>query len=548
MDMQNFKVWETSLSTSASRFIMRGFDDVQFADAIINDGEASEAPIPVILPLNQLSIFVHHYDTGQSLERLPLYAYAELGIVSRTLQPDDGGDAPFPSLNVLHSVKVPLGLLGTDHVGYASFDLTILRNITDVQQLLKSATQAGVILNAQVRDELNPFITLTGIWVFPFCDPIMKVDCLKDGDVATDFVVLRLELNETDLSERVFDRPMASLQNPNILDWRMSPGSFSLSSSLLVGEDGCETLLPANLATQQFRFRQVVRSNRVNSSDNKQKYRFGHVLEYTTEWFSVGHSLGQILYSLPLAPGEKIKIAIIDWSRSDAASRTEDTKLNERLLHEQLRDRSLSESVRALLQEWQEGSTFMGGVGQSVGGGGNIGVVSVGVGQTMSLGGGSSSSSGTRDLSADTVQRISDSFHQASTAVRELRSTVVVQAEQSETNQLKTRVIANYNHSHALTILYYEVLRHYRVVTRLASTRLALLVDYSQRKFKFEDISFLISRRRVLQPNLLDPSLAGLFDALVRIKTAQAKLSVEKAKWDLLPTPSGRCLFSSSLK
>jgi hypothetical protein len=329
MDMQNFKVWETSLSTSASRFIMRGFDNVQFADVTTDD---REVPIPVILPLNQLSIFVHHYDTGQSLERLPIYAYAELGIVSQTLQPNDDGDnATVPSLNVLHSVKVPLGLLGTDHVGYASFDLTILRNITDVQQLLTSATQAGVILNNQVRDELNPFITLTGIWVFPFCDPILKTDCLKDGDVATDFVVLRLELNETDLSERIFDRPMASMQNPNILDWRMSPGSFSLSSSLLVGEDGCETLLPANLATQQFRFRQVVRSNRViNSGDNEQKYRFGHALEYTAEWFSVGHSLGQILYSLPLAPGEKIKIAIIDWSRSDAANRTEDTKLNER--------------------------------------------------------------------------------------------------------------------------------------------------------------------------------------------------------------------------
>lgn len=74
------------------------------------------------------------------------------------------------------------------------------------------------------------------------------------------------------------------------------------------------------------------------------------------------------------------------------------------------------------------------------------------------------------------ARRMSDAFHQASTALRELHSTVVVQGEQAERVSAQTRVVANYNHSHALTMLYYEVLQHHRVVTRPASRRPALLL------------------------------------------------------------------------
>lgn len=95
------------------------------------------------------------------------------------------------------------------------------------------------------------------------------------------------------------------------------------------------------------------------------------------------------------------------------------------------------------------------------------------LGGAAALGGGYSTSSGTRELTADTAQRISDAFSQATSAVRELRSTVVVQGSQAEAARAQTRVVANYNHGHALTIMYYEVLRHYRVLTRLVASQLA---------------------------------------------------------------------------
>jgi hypothetical protein len=310
---------------------------------------------------------------------------------------------------------------------------------------------------------------------------------------------------------------MIAMQNPNITDWRLSPGSFTLSGAVMIGEDGCETLLPSNLSTHQFRFRQIARSDR-KREDPGVTIRAGYVLEYTTEWFSVGHSLGQMVYSLPLAPGEVAKLAFVDWSRSDAATRREDTGFSESLIHDQLRDRTLTESVHAVLNEWQHGGSVMAGAAASVGSGlASGGLSGAGIGLTAALGGAYSTTSGTRDLAVDTAQHIADAFHQASTAVRELRSTVVVQSTQSETADLRTRVVANYNHSHALTLLYYEVLRHYRVVTRLASTRPALLLNSHPPFNAFSDPKDIIPYRQRLEAALLDGRLLSCFDAVEKL-------------------------------
>lgn len=45
----------------------------------------------------------------------------------------------------------------------------------------------------------------------------------------------------------------------------------------------------------------------------------------------VGHSLGQVVYSLPLAPCESVNIAVIDWSLQDTTVRTDDRRATETL-------------------------------------------------------------------------------------------------------------------------------------------------------------------------------------------------------------------------
>lgn len=109
--------------------------------------------------------------------------------------------------------------------------------------------------------------------------------------------------------------------------------------------------------------------------------------------------------------------------------------------------------------------------------------------------------------------------------MRELQSTVVIHSNQSEKETIETRTVVNYNHSHTLTILYYEVLRHFRVVTELARRRPAVLVKLKTDWFSHSDQESteaveknVREHRASLQAALLDPSLIDAFDALERIE------------------------------
>jgi hypothetical protein len=269
------------------------------------------------------------------------------------------------------------------------------------------------------------------------------------------------------------------------------------------------------------------------NAEARTQFRLGYIFEYTTEWFPIGHSLGNLTYSLPLAPGEIVKVAVVDWSRSDAADRSEDTGFSESLQHRQLRDRSLSENVSTMLDEWQRGGSVMGGA--AVSGGANGGAYSAG--GAASLGGAYTTSSGTRNLTAETSQQVSDAFHQSTSAMRELRSTVVIHDSQKEDSKAQTRIVANYNHGHALTILYYEVLRHYRVVTRLANARLALLVNYAQRTPNFTDDAYLLSYRSDIEAMLVDQTLKPCFDAVANVSRGTAQFNEAENSWSKLASP-----------
>jgi hypothetical protein len=366
----------------------------------------------------------------------------------------------------------PLGVLATDHVGYLSFDLTRLP--PDV------ANAVALALEARRHDPSAP--TETSIWLYPMAREEGRIDALAQVRFAHDAIVVKLELDVPQLSPLMRNMGLLAMQNPGLTDWRLSPASFATNPDALLGEDGCENLFPANVALQEYFFYQVIGLTNPEvqppelPADVKARVRVGFVNEYRLAWYPLGHSLGQIQYSLPLAPGESVNLAIIDWTRRDVGQRTEDTKEAEQLVHNQRRDRTIAETVNAAIQEHQSGSSFMGGLAGAVGASIPIKAVNISVGATHSLGGAMSESSGSRDIAASTVQKLSDNITQSSAAMRELQSTVVVQTTQHEKEAIETRTVVNYNHSHALTILYYEVLRHFRVVTEFVRRRPVVLV------------------------------------------------------------------------
>lgn len=223
----------------------------------------------------------------------------------------------------------------------------------------------------------------------------------------------------------------------------------------------------------------------------------GAVLTYSQTWSPKAVTLGQLLYSLPLAPGESTKIAIIDFARRSLGRTQEDIAQTENLSNTMVQSRSISEIARAVASETQDGTSDMtsNSDSEAVGAaaGGFISPVLFG------MSGGASrnfahvhtytTSKGDRDLSASTQQRISNSRQQNAFSERNKKAAIITEASQEEREQITTRTVTNYNHMHALSIQYYEVVQLYQTQVRVEKCERCLFIPMRIFKFNEDHIS-----------------------------------------------------------
>ncbi|HXF23283.1 MAG TPA: hypothetical protein VN602_02125 [Gemmatimonadaceae bacterium] len=489
----------------------------------------------------RFAVFLMETDTGAPMANVPVFATAQLVLG----QGGDGQSIP------QQSAEITLGVLASDHAGYISWDLEPLRRQTEI--LAEKPT------GGSLASQLN------GLSLHLYGPLQSVVDALPSAQIGPEAIVLRLAVDRNGVyAADAGSYP--SMQSPTLVDLNLSPGSFANVPAMLVGQDGCEALLPSNVATQHFQVHQIVQlpsaydvtitspkpapaPKAVNApgghdlvvakplAQSMVKPEFAPlafngntqlalIVNYDVTWIPVGHGLGQVAYSLPLAPGEQVNLAIVDWARQSTDSRSEETMLTDTLEHSQVRDRTVDEVVSATVHEFQAGGSLLGGIAAAV---------SSAYGSAVgSIGGGYSTTQGDRDVSSQTVQSLQDSFAQHSTAVRDLRSTVVVQSRQSEQASAQTRTVRNHNHAHAMTLLYYEVLRHFRVVVERADVTPAVLIPAPMPDF---DEGHIYAYRRYLEPGLIDASLLPGFDA------------VEKYfAWTLLPLPAPPDPFAQMIR
>lgn len=221
----------------------------------------------------------------------------------------------------------------------------------------------------------------------------------------------------------------------------------------------------------------------------------GHVLHFKQEWVNDGYSLGDLIYSLPLAPGQKKQIVTFDWERREAAVGIESLDYQESLQNTLSRDRDINEIVQGAVGEQSQGGSTASTSSSSVAGGGsggfglNLGFISIGGGGGASTSSGSSRSSSnawqnsSRSSTMSSLQQLRDRTQQSASATRSQRSTVIQTASQGERFSIETETIANYNHCHALTIQYFEVLRHFKLQHRLSDVRECLFIPLEMTTF-----------------------------------------------------------------
>lgn len=210
---------------------------------------------------------------------------------------------------------------------------------------------------------------------------------------------------------------------------------------------------------------------------------FGHIIEHVVRYRSNGYSLGNIAHSLTLAPREKRRIMRVEFARGERASRVEGTDFEEQVADRLDAQRDYDVAVAGALNEWSRGSSSAVSAGGAVGAGGAPGPVVIGGG--LAGGGAQSDASQTshRDTTASESQRLRDAIRRYGESLRKLESTVVTESTQTESITGVSEVVQNINYTRALSIVYYEILRHLRVDTEVGAVSECVFVPMPIRRF-----------------------------------------------------------------
>ncbi len=264
----------------------------------------------------------------------------------------------------------------------------------------------------------------------------------------------------------------------------------------------------------------------------------GHILHYKTVYKADGYSLGDLVYSLPLAPGQKKQIVVFESSHSLQGAESQILSQSEELAAELISDRFVTDQLSGGINESISGrsSATTAGVSGGLGLGGSFGAIggSLGVAGGYSRSRSSASQTGSRNISQFFDERLRQTLMQNAESYRQLNASVVTTVTEGQQYGVTTEVISNHNHCHSLTMMYFEVLRHYAIYQELASVEECVFVPLIMTNFTAENIS---KWKDVLAQNLLPvvsntylsprsyfrrrrghPLLKG-FDAIERIKT-----------------------------
>src|SRR5690242_20751953 len=82
----------------------------------------------------------------------------------------------------------------------------------------------------------------------------------------------------------------------------------------------------------------------------------GHILHYKSEFRADGYSLGNLLYSLPLAPGQKKEISIMDSSHIFRGTESQALSQTERLAADLVSERDIVDQIGGDIGERMAGS------------------------------------------------------------------------------------------------------------------------------------------------------------------------------------------------
>ena len=221
----------------------------------------------------------------------------------------------------------------------------------------------------------------------------------------------------------------------------------------------------------------------------------GYVIQLAQKWTPAGLSLGDLVYSLPLAPGEQQRIAVFEQRQTLTSTEFESLDDDEQQFQRQQSDSSTQATFESAFAESVRGSSHYNTSAESsswgAAGGAAFSVGFFSIGGGAAGGGGSSSASGDASQSLDgaknytshAAQQTHSATERQAFARRRAQRTNMRLATATDTERATTKVITNNNRAHALTIQYWEVLRHFEVSTAVEGATLVCFVPLEVVRF-----------------------------------------------------------------
>ncbi|UNY98052.1 DUF2272 domain-containing protein [Zhouia spongiae] len=218
----------------------------------------------------------------------------------------------------------------------------------------------------------------------------------------------------------------------------------------------------------------------------------GHILHYKSIFKADGYSLGDLVYSLPLAPGQKKQIVVFEASHSLTGAESQTISQGESLSAELISDRFITDQLSGGIDESMSGRSRAHTSGMSAGLG--VGVSYGGIGASLGVAGGfsnsnsSASQNSSRNISQFFGEKLRQSLMQNAESYRELNASVVTTVTEGQDYGVTAETIANHNHCHSLTMMYFEVLRHYAIYQELSHVEECVFVPLLMTNFSTENI------------------------------------------------------------
>ena len=209
----------------------------------------------------------------------------------------------------------------------------------------------------------------------------------------------------------------------------------------------------------------------------------GYLVRMAQSWTPRGLALGNLVYSLPLAPGEQQRVAIFERRDISAVRETETLTEEESARFEQLTDASTDATFASAFSEVARGGSSFATESENWSSSCSFIIFSAGGGGSSSSGTTSNWLSGQRSYSSRAAEDVRTAVERQASARRRATRTSMRLATASESANVITKVITNHNHTRALTLQYWEVLRLFDVSTAVEGATLVCLIPLEVIRF-----------------------------------------------------------------